>query len=243
MKILLKLCLSMIMAWTFTAPARADLIVNGGFESGFSSWTRANQVGSEGTFALQSGTLSPVNAITVPAPPGGTFAAMTDAEGPGSHVLYQDFTVLSPLSTALLTFDLFIGNRAGRFDSPATLDFATATLNQQARVDILLASANPFSVAPSDVLLNVYQTKTGDPLVSGYTPTSQDVSAILNTHLNQQLRLRFSEVDNEFIFQLGVDNVHIQESAQVVPEPSYWVITFVGVLAIFWLRRRTAQAG
>ena len=28
------------------------LILNGGFESGFTSWVRANQLGSEGTFSL-----------------------------------------------------------------------------------------------------------------------------------------------------------------------------------------------
>src|SRR5215467_6229434 len=62
------------------------LILNGGFESGFTSWTRVNQLGSEGAFFLQTGTLSPVNGDPVPAPPSGVFAAMTDALGPGSHV-------------------------------------------------------------------------------------------------------------------------------------------------------------
>jgi len=240
MKTLLKLCFSTMMAWTLTSPARADLILNGGFESGFASWTRVDQVGSDGTFALQSGLVSPVNATPVPLPPGGTFAAMTDSLGPGSHLLYQDFTVLSTLSSALLNFDLFIGNRADRFDSPSTLDFSTPALNQQARVDILLASASPFSVSPSDVLLSIFQTKSGDALVSGYSTKSQDIAAVLNAHLNQPLRLRFSEADNEFTFQLGVDNVHILETP--VPEPSYWIVTFGGLVAIFWLRRKSVAS-
>src|SRR5262252_2097616 len=62
------------------------LILNGGFESGLTSWTRVDQLGSEGTFFPQSGTVSPVNGDLVPAPPGGAFAAMSDAFGPGSHV-------------------------------------------------------------------------------------------------------------------------------------------------------------
>ena len=55
----------------------------------------------------------------------------------------------------MLTFDLFIGNRAGAFftPSPASLDFSTPVLNQQARVDILRVGTGPFSVSSSDVLL------------------------------------------------------------------------------------------
>src|SRR3954469_20032278 len=75
------------------ASARATVIANGSFESGLSNWFRADQVGSDGTFFVQSGTSSPVNGDPVPAPPAGVSAAMTDAQGPGSHVLYQDFLV------------------------------------------------------------------------------------------------------------------------------------------------------
>src|ERR1700680_2410932 len=114
--------------------------------------------------ASQSGTVSPVNGNPAPAPPEGTKAAMTDAQGPGSHVLYQDFAATA--GGAALSFALFIGNRAGLFATPASLDFSTPTLNQQARVDILRNAADPFSVAITDVLLNLYQTKVGDPLVS-----------------------------------------------------------------------------
>src|SRR5215475_582220 len=64
--------------------ARADvLITNGGFEAGLAGWTRADQLGSDGTFALP-GPWASVIAARVPAPPGGTRAAMTDAQGPGS---------------------------------------------------------------------------------------------------------------------------------------------------------------
>src|SRR4051794_16941074 len=82
------------------------ILINGGFESGFSGWTRADQLGSEGTFLLQTGTTSPVNADPVPAPPEGTSAAMTDAAGPGSHVLYQDFVATA--GSASLSFAVFV---------------------------------------------------------------------------------------------------------------------------------------
>ena len=64
-----------------------EILTNGGFESGFAGWSRADALGSDGTFSIQTGTLSPVNGDPVPAPPGGTRAAMSDGGAPGSHVL------------------------------------------------------------------------------------------------------------------------------------------------------------
>jgi hypothetical protein len=214
--------------------ARADvIIINGGFEAGFASWTRVDQLGSEGTFALQTGTTSPVNGATVPAPPGGTQAAITDAQGPGSHVLYQDFVPSLPITSGRLHLDLFIGNRATAFStpSPASLDFSTPALNQQVRVDILRGGTDPFSVAAADVLLNVYQSKAGDPMVSGYNPIDVDLTALLAANAGSTLRLRFAEVDNVNIFQIGVDNV----SFTPVPEPSTLVLC--GIVTLLGLGR------
>jgi len=236
------LWLSMALTFALSAQARAELIINGGFESGFTGWSRADQIGSVGTFLIQTGTSTPVNALPVPAPPQGTFAAMTDAQGPGAHVLYQDFTVSSTLAAALLSFDLYVGNRADAFFTPPSLDFATSTLNQQARVDILAQGADPFSVAAADVLLNVYQTNVGDPLVSGYNLRSADLTSLVNSHLGQSLRLRFAETDNVFIFNLGVDNVSLQNLTNVVPEPSYWFMSSCAFLGIVWFRRRQVRA-
>ncbi len=165
-----------------STPAQAALITNGGFESGLSSWTRVDQVGGDGTFSVQTGTLSPVNLFTVPAPLGGIRAAMTDTQGPGSHVLYQDVVVPTGLiGPYVVSFSLFINNNngAGNFFAPASLDFATPTLNQQARVDLVKTSANPFSVAAADVVQNLYQTAPGNPLISGYTSFERDVTALL----------------------------------------------------------------
>ncbi len=204
-------------------------ILNGGFESGFTSWTTADQLGSEGTFFIQSGTSSPLNLDPVPAPPGGTNAAMTDAFGPGAHVLYQDFVVTPGAAT--LRFDLFIGNRATDFFTPSVgLDFSTPALNQQARVDILLATATPFSVAAADVLLTLYQTNPGDPLISGYSTHTADVSALFAAHVGETLRLRFAETDNVFIFQLGVDNVSIEPAA--IPEPASTLLFGLGIAGL-----------
>jgi len=213
-------------------PARAvQLITNGGFDLQLTGWSRLDQTGSEGAFFVQSGTTSPVSGTTVPAPPGGPFAVMSDALGSGSHLLYQDFVVPTGNRTGTLSFSLFVGNRADRFAVPSTLDFATPTLNQQARVDILRPGADPFSVAAGDVLFNAFQTRLTDPLVSGYTNFVVDVSPLIISQAGQTLRLRFAEVDNIFSFQLGVDNVSLE--ATPVPEPAGLALLGTGLLTLF----------
>jgi glucose/arabinose dehydrogenase len=231
---------------SLVTPAQAaSLITNGGFESGFSSWTRVDQLGSEGTFNLQSGTLSPVNGDPTPAPTEGVNAAMTDAFGSGSHVLYQDFEV--GILGAKLSFDLFIGNRAPQFatPNPASLVFdltsqtGANTLNQQARVDIVSIGADPFSVAAGDVLQNLYQTKVGDSLVSGYNSFEFDLSSLFAGKSGQTLRLRFAETDNILGFQLGVDNVSLVE----IPEPSSLPLFGIGLLALWGRRHANLKKG
>jgi hypothetical protein len=224
------------LACAMALPAQASLITNGGFESGFSGWTRAEQLGSEGTFALQTGMLSPVNSFAVPAPPEGTTAAMTDALGPGSRVLYQDFVVPSIDGVAVLGFSLFINNDNGSpdFFPAAHLDFATTALNQQARVDITTTSADPFSIAAADVLLNLFQTNAGDPLLSGYNSYQANITALFMANQGNTLRLRFAQVDNVAPFNMGVDSVGVN----VVPEPSSWILMAGALVGLAFVRRR-----
>ena len=245
--------------WLLSAviPAQAaSLITNGGFESGFSSWARVDKLGSEGSFAIQSGTLSPVNGDPTPAPTEGVNASMTDALGAGSHVLYHDFEV--GILGAKLSFDMFIGNRAPQFATPNPVSLAfdltsqtgANTLNQQVRVDIVSVGADPFSVAAGDVLQNLYQTKVGDSLVSGYNSFEFDLSSLFAGKSGQKLRLRFAETDNILPFQLGIDNVSLNEIAGIppiggggansaVPEPGSLPLFGLG-LAVLWARRRNA---
>lgn len=220
--------------------ATAAVITNGGFESGFANWTRADQIGSDGTFALQSGTASPVNGFVVPAPPEGTNAAMTDAQGSGSHILYQDFFIPTGVTSANITFRLYIRNGAQDFFTPTTpsLDFSTPALNQQARVDILSTAADPFSVLGADIVQNLYQTQPGNPLTSGYSLVTADLSTLFQSRAGQTLRLRFAEVDNVNFMNLGVDDVSINTGVSSVPEPALWFPLAASLLAGAITRRR-----
>ena len=216
------------------SPGHAQGISNGGFEAGFASWTRASQVGSDGGFALQTGTASPINGFGVASPPEGATAAMTDSQGPGSHVLYQDFVVPTG-SSFQIAFSLFLGSDFG-FTNPGHLDFATGALNQQARVDLMTAGSDAFSVAGGDVLQNLFQTAPGDPQNSGgYLNFLIDVLPLLQARQGQTVRLRFAEVDNVSFFNFGVDKVALVSNGQtgsVVPEGPSLVLAFAALLPL-----------
>ena len=234
--------LGILLAGGLALPASASLVANGGFESGLASWSRLEQVGSDGTFSIQTGTSSPVNGFPVPPPPGGSSAAMSDSVAPGSRVLYQDFAVPASVPVATISFSLFVQNLADGFYVQPTLDFDLQVVNQQARVDVLKIGTDEFSVAAGDVLMNLYQTEVGDDLLSGYTPYAIDVTALFQAHAGGTLRLRFAQVDNLNAFNLGVDDVSVTVGTSVVPEASTWIAmpAIVGLVAAGY-RRRAAR--
>jgi hypothetical protein len=234
--------LGLVLSITPRASADVDLIINGGFEDAGGSlngWTVLDQGGSSGSFFLQTGGSSPLNGFPVPPPPGGSFAAMTDAIGPGSHLLYQDIAVpVGGVMSATLSFDIFINNQNGDFFTPDSLDFNVFP-NQQARADVITTAADPFSVAGGDVLANVYQTMVGDPATSGYATVTTDLTALLNAHAGETVRVRFAEVDNQNAFNLGVDNVSLRVTA--VPEPAALLLLGSGAVGLLAYRRHRAR--
>jgi hypothetical protein len=201
--------LGVLILLAVTGPSSAATIANGGFETGnFSGWTVVNQ--APGGWFVYTGTISPLSGFPIAAPPEGTHAAVTDQFGPGSHVLYQDVALESGFSHAL-SFIVYHENQAGFFAAPPTLDF-TVFPNQQYRIDVLRATADPTSTAPSDVLANVFQTREGDP--PSLPPTT--ISFDLTPFAGMTVRIRFAEVDNQFFFQASVDDVRI-ESVRLLP--------------------------
>jgi hemolysin type calcium-binding protein len=198
-------CFSLILGLLVlaTPPAIAAAISNGGFETGnFSGWSVRN-LGS-GNWFVYSGTTSPLVGAPIAAPPEGSFAATTDQEGRGSHVLFQD-VALEGSRSHKLSFLVYYENRApSGFATPNSLD-PNVIPNQQYRVDVLRPTAAPFSMAPGDILASVFRTRVGDPNSLAPTPISFDLSQFAG----QTVRIRFAQVDNQFIFQASVDAVKI----------------------------------
>ena len=241
------------LTWlAIASTVEANLIVNSSFESGdFTGWTVADQPGGAdgpgggGTWYLQTGTFSPRANTPVPAPPAGTFAAMTDQGRPGSHVLYQEFVVPMGVVSATLSFQLFLKNTHDEFIHGPGLD-ALSGPNQQARVDLMTSTSTPFSTFGTDILLNLYQTRPGDTLLSGYSLITTDVTALFAGLGGQTVRLRFAEVDNQRAFQMGIDDARLDVSSSVtaVPEPGSLVLAvvgFVGVTGIACRKGRVAD--
>jgi Putative Ig domain/Bacterial Ig domain len=189
---------------------------NAGFEGDvetLAGWTVVDQVGGDGSWFVQSGTLSPLSTSSVPQPPELRQAAMTDQSSPGSHVLYQD--IILPFAPTSLRFELFLGNRgtAWSIPSPETLDY-TISPNQHVRVDIMDPTA-PVDDVGAGVLRNIFITAPGDPLVTTVpgdpqmTPVYRTIVADLSAFAGKRIRLRFAEVNNQLFLQMGVDKVRV----------------------------------
>jgi len=186
------------------SPASAATISNGGFEAGdFGGWTTRAQVGSAGSWFVYSGTSSPLNGFSIAAPPQGKYAATTDQTFPSSQTLTRT-VALEPGLLHTLSFVLYYQNFGGGFATPNTLDYSVVP-NQQYRIDVLRATAPATSVAPADVLLQVFRTDDGDP--SSMSPTR--FSADLSRFAGSTVKLRFAEVDNQGNFLASVDDVQI----------------------------------
>jgi hypothetical protein len=179
----------------------APIVANGGFETGTASgWTDASS--GAGFWSVYSGTTSPLSGFDVPGPPEGSFAFISDQVDPSQAIAYQDLTL--PAGGHLtLSFWVYYVNQFAGFVTPPTLDMSVE--NQQFRVDIVHTSAPLTSVAPGDVLANVFRTSVGDPLTLGPTLITYD----LTPWAGQTVRLRLGETDTDFYFQAAVDDVQV----------------------------------
>ena len=194
-------------------PAMAASITNGGFESGFSGWTTVVQPGSSGNISITSGGTSPISGFRIPSPSEGIKYAVTDQNGPGSYVLYQDVS-LEAGTNHNLSFDWFAQTSAPLSDSGST--DKDVFPSQFFRVDVMSPTFNSwFGPSTGGVLATILSPVAQLNPVSGFTNTTFDLSSFEN----QTIRLVFREIDNQTFFQAGVDNVSITSTARAVPVP------------------------
>jgi hypothetical protein len=202
----------LVAAWQLSA---ADLIQNGSFESNggpnsnlFPGWTIVDEAGGSGTWLAQTGTTGPVTPefdcgnVDVQPPPAGSFAAMTTQSAAGAHILYQD--VVIPAGTRpTLSFQYYIRS-ASDFFAPDSLSRITNP-NQQFRVDIVEPSADLFTV---NVLQSVLHIGPGNPRESGYHLQTASLAGLGG----RMVRIRFFEVDNQACFNVGIDDVRLDDA-------------------------------
>lgn len=227
------------LASTVPAASQAELIKNGGFETGdFTGWSVDAQTGSGGGLFVVPNTSSgagPRSGLSYEAnPTGSNFFAMTDqnvsADGvasPGSYTLMQSFT-LDADSVVSIGFDLFannysVGTAAGR-------DFTVGS-PQNTTVDILRGGANAFTDDTFDILSVLYGPGADGGLVNPFTRHGFTQTLGAGTYM-----IRFAETDTQGFFNMGIDNVSI--SASAVPEPATWALMMVGLGLVGGAMRR-----
>lgn len=205
--------LGLVTARTTSA---VELIVNGGFESGaFTGWTVNDLAGGSGSFFIDDADgFTPFSGNATAGPAAGSFYAVSDQSGPGTHALSQAFVVPGSAQSVTLSFDMFVNDWSGvgPIVDPVGLDH-TGPPNQHARVDILSAGSPPFDTG-AGVLANFFLgVDLGFP-PHAYTNYLFDITGLVGG--GGTFVLRFAEVDNQFFLNQGVDNVSIN----FVPPPS-----------------------
>lgn len=229
--------LALLAGILVAAPAGAtQLLVNGDFESGnFGGWNVVNLPEGEGTFYIDNDTVTPIYPLgsespTV-GPAGGTYYAVSDAIGPGTHALLQSFVVPGDMTQVLLDFKMFVNNwNEVIFVDPIGLDH-NGPPNQHGRVDLLRDGADAFSTDPSDVLWNFYigaDPYRGPDTPNNYSSYPFDITPYVSAGGTYQLR--FAATHNQWYLNMGVDDVSVQafSSSAVVPEPDTLSLTLVG---------------
>ena len=255
-------------------PARAQtqLITNGGFETGdFTGWTQTSEqsaLTSTAGFFIGDNTPSPVvvmgdgtgpnDVIFTPTTPvnglptvgakTGNFYAVSDGDGAANNALTQTFFVPQSATSVSLSFALFVNARdgGGAQNTNGPLDYSQATPTQFARVDLLSASASPFSTNAGDVLANFYASV--DPVAgpnslypTPYTVYNFNISGFVVAGGTYQIRI--ADVGNQFIVNTGIDDVSILAvgPSAGAPEPGSATLLLLGGAASVRLWRRAKK--
>jgi hypothetical protein len=174
---------------------------NGNFETGdFTGWNWACDA-CNGEWVVSGATVTPLSSLSWFGPPQGDYEALADQSDPDSLVLYRSIKVGG--KKARLTATVEYKNHAGAFCTPKSLDPSLAC-NQQLRIDVLAAGADPYSMDSGDILKSVFRTKTSSPLTLGPTKIISNL-----TGFSGKVVLRVAVVTTEDVFNVGIDAVNV----------------------------------
>jgi hypothetical protein len=202
-------------------------IVNGGFETGdLSGWNVDVWPGSSGNVAAWDQLTSPLSGFVAVGPRSGRWYATTDQGGPGAYAISQQFTIAGPVQNAMLRFSLSTSNQYGANVVGPDFDPFNTYANQYASVDLLSGGVGGFTT--TGVLQNFFQGGVG-----GLDPWHDyvvDITALLQTA--GTYTLRFAETDNQFFYQMGVDDVSLDIVTTATPEPATLTLVAGGALLL-----------
>lgn len=180
---------TLLFATATPLSAQVERLVNGDFETGdfITGWTVVDT--GQGAFEVNNGTIVIGGLGATRAPIAGSFDAVTNGTGSGSHEILQQFTVPAGLTNATLSWVDQINN------------FATAGFqdpNQEFRVLIEDNAGN--------LITEVFSTNPGDQAIQPATNRSFDITSTLAPLSGQTLQVAFEEVDNLFFLNVFLDN-------------------------------------
>ena len=171
----------------YWSPGDHQLIVNGDFETGnLNGWSRLNEGGDT---AINNGSYDP-NSPDGPLPPiAGNFGVVNDQNGPGFQMLFQDITIPADATSAVLTWSDRIRNHNSVFANTAPL--------QRFKVEIRNTNNAPLAL--------IYSTEPGDVTLANPAKRSADITGFSG----QRIRLTFITEQNQFFFNVHLDNVSV----------------------------------
>jgi len=177
---------------TMNAFASSEFIINGDFETGdFTGWTLTNSGFGFG-FQINDGTPDPSGPSGPIAPISGNFDAYSSQTGPGSNMMCEAMLVPSGITSATLSWNDRIQNRATVFSDP----------NQEYRVEITDAGGTPIQ--------EIFSTNPGDPLIQlGPNNRSFDVTLLLQSLEGQNIRLKITQQDDLQFFNVNIDDISL----------------------------------
>lgn len=136
----------------------------------------------------------------------------------------------------ILSFKMFVNDWNGMGPGGPDLDY-TLYNTQMGRVDILSAGALPLDTGLG-VVTNLYFGT--DPFATNpnpYTSYTFDLTPWVGAGGTYQLR--FAEVDNQNVFNMGVDDVSVMQSPDVIPEAGTLAgFAPMAAAGLWWIRRR-----
>ena len=181
------------------SPGDSELVVNGNFETGnFTGWTRLNPGGGGGggnlnNTYINNGTYVPVDGDGPHEPYAGNFSTVTDQNGPGSIILFQDIAIPTNAASVVLTWADMIRNQFNTF-----VPNGPGQQPQEYRVEIRNLN---------DVILATpYRTEPGDPTITSWQKRSYNLDAFKG----QTIRIVFIEEQFWSFFNLHLDNISIR---------------------------------